>query len=187
MSALLRKFLLGVARSMLVGGLLATLAVVAVYVYHLAINYRTDTTSITNSAFLICGTLSALCFAWAQALMPEDRDRDKVLFAGERLLHSSIFLIIASILKYAALTLSGYEIPDVAQALVRTVGDGFGILAAVLFLCAVAGAYVGILRIYGILWSRAPRYFPMFKASDGRADGSTGPSASFGGVDTRVS
>lgn len=158
MRTLIRDFLLACIRIMLFSGLLATLAVVAVYVYHLGSNYRTDTTSVTNAAFLIAGTLSALCFAWVQALLPEDPDRDRVLFSGERFLHSAIFLIIASTLKYAALTLLTYRIPDAAVTILRLVGDAFGILAAVLFFLAVGGAYFGVLAIYGILWSRAPRY-----------------------------
>jgi hypothetical protein len=155
---LLRNLFLSLVRAMLVGGLVATLAVVAVYVYHLAINYRADTTAISNAAFLIAATLSALCFAWSQSLRADDDDRDRVLFSGERLLHCAVFLVIASILKYAALTLSTYEMADVAQVVVRGVSDMFGILAAILFFLAVVGAYIGVLAIYGILWSRAPRY-----------------------------
>jgi hypothetical protein len=155
----LRRSLVSVLKLVLLSGLGGTLAVSAVFVYHLAINFRSDTTPVTNGAFLITGTLCALCFAWVQALLPDDADRPRVLFAGERLLHTSIFLIVASILKYAALTLSTYRIPDVAQGFIRALADVFGVLAALLFLFSVIGAYVGIVTLYRILWPRTSRHF----------------------------
>jgi len=155
----LKRILLSVGQVIFFVGLLATVVVAAVYVFHLARNFRSDTTSVTNAAFLITGTLSALCFAWVQALLPDDRDRRRVLFAGERLLHSAIFLIIASILKYAARTVSTYRIPDIAQGIVRAVGDVFGLLAALLFLASVGGAFAGVLVLYRVLWPRASEHF----------------------------
>lgn len=146
------------SRIFLLLGLIGTVAVTAVYVYHLAANIRSDTTAITNAAFLITGTLSAISFAWAQALLPDDKDRARVLFAGERLLHGAVFLIIASILKYAALTLATYEMPDIARSLSRVLGDVFGVLAAPLFLFAIGNAFAGVLIMYRILWPRAARF-----------------------------
>jgi hypothetical protein len=81
-----------------------------------------------------------------------------VLFAGERLLHGAVFLIIASILKYAALTLATYELPDIARSLSQTLGDVFGVLAAPLFLFAIGNAFAGVLIMYRILWPRASRF-----------------------------
>lgn len=158
MKATVVRLSLSVSRLILLAGLLSTLAVTAVYVYHLASSVRSDTTSITNGAFIITGTLSALCFSWAQALLAEDKDRERVLFAGERLLHASIFLIIASILKYAALTLATYRMPELAQSVFQILGDVFGVLAAPLFLFAIGDAFVGILIMYRILWPRTSRY-----------------------------
>lgn len=147
-----------VSRLLLLVGLLSTLGVAAVFVYHLAANIRSDTTAITNGAFIFCGTLSALCFAWTQALLPEEKDRQRVLFAGERLLHASVFLVIASILKYAALTMANYEMVDFAQTVSRALGDIFGVLAAPLFLFAIGNAFVGIFTVYRILWPRTSPY-----------------------------
>jgi hypothetical protein len=147
-----------VSRFFLLVGLISTVAVAAVFVYHLASNIRSDTTAITNGAFIFCGTLSALCFAWTQSLLPEDKDRHAVLFSGERLLHASVFLVIASILKYAALTLATYQMVEVAQSISRALGDIFGVLAAPLFLFAIGNAFVGIFTVYGILWPRASPY-----------------------------
>ncbi len=109
------RWSLAASRIFLLIGLVSTLGVTAVFVYHLTSNIRSDTTSITNGAFIFCGTLSALCFAWAQALLPEEKDRQAVLFSGERLLHASVFLVIASILKYAALTVATYDMADLAR------------------------------------------------------------------------
>jgi hypothetical protein len=142
----------------LLAGLLAMVAVVAVYVYHLASNIRSDTTAVTNGAFIITGTLSALCFSWAQSLLPEDKDRNRVLRAGERLLHSSLFLIIASVLKYAALTLMTYQTAEIPRPTLRLVGDGFGLLAAPLFLFAIGDAFAGTFVMFRTLWPRT-RYF----------------------------
>ena len=149
-------FLLG--RLVLIAGLLGTTAVVAVYVYHLARNFRSDTTAITNGAFLITGTLSALAFSWASALLPEDKTRARVLFAGERMLHASLFLIIASVLKYAALTLMTYRTNEVSRPTLVLIGDVFGGLAAPLFLFAVAGAFAGVRVMFRVLWPRTSRY-----------------------------
>jgi hypothetical protein len=145
---------LAISRVFLLVGLVSTLGVTVVFVYHIASNVRSDTTSITNGAFIFCGTLSALCFAWAQALLPEEKDRQGVIFSGERLLHASVFLVIASILKYAALTMATYEMADFARAVARIVGDIFGVLAAPLFLFAIGNAFAGILTVYRILWPR---------------------------------
>jgi hypothetical protein len=158
MNSSVLRLSLSLSRLFLLLGLVGTVAVTAVYVYHLAANIRSDTTPITNAAFLITGTLSAISFAWAQALLPEDKDRDRVLFAGERLLHGAVFLIIASILKYAALTLATYEMPDIAHSLSQTLGDVFGVLAAPLFLFAIGNAFAGVLIMYRILWPRASRF-----------------------------
>ncbi len=152
------RWSLAASRIFLLVGLVSTLVVTAVFVYHLASNVRSDTTSITNGAFIFCGTLSALCFAWAQALLPEEKERQAVIFSGERLLHASVFLVIASILKYAALTVAGYDMADLAEAIARIVGDIFGILAAPLFLFAIGNAFAGIFTIYRILWPRTSPY-----------------------------
>jgi hypothetical protein len=158
MNSSLMRVSLWLSRVFLFLGLAGTIAVTAVYLYHLSANVRSDTTPVTNAAFLITGTLSAISFAWAQALLPDDKDRVRVLFAGERLLHGSVFLIIASILKYAALTLATYDLPDIADSASRLLGDIFGILAVPLFLFAVGNAFAGVLIIYRILWPRASRF-----------------------------
>ena len=152
------RWSLAASRIFLLVGLVSTLGVTAVFVYHLASNIRSDTTSITNGAFIFCGTLSALCFAWAQALLPEEKERQGVVFSGERLLHASVFLVLASILKYAALTVATYDMADLAEAIARVVGDIFGILAAPLFLFAIGNAFAGIFTIYRILWPRTSPY-----------------------------
>lgn len=153
------RLIVSVGRVVLLGGLLATTGVVAVYVYHLVVNFRSDTTAITNGAFIITGTLSALCFSWSQSLLPEDKDRNRILFAGERLLHSSLFLIIASVLKYAALTLMTYQTAELPRPTLRLVGDVFGVLAAPLFLFAIGDAFAGVLVVFRTLWPRTSRYF----------------------------
>jgi hypothetical protein len=158
MKSSLIRLSLALSRFFLFLGLAATVAVMAVYVYHLAANIRSDTTGVTNAAFLITGTLSAISFAWAQALLPDDKDRARVLFAGERLLHGSVFLIIASILKYAALQLATYEMPDLARSASGMLGDIFGVLAAPLFLFAIGNAFTGVLMMYRILWPRASSF-----------------------------
>lgn len=46
-----------------------------------------------------------------------------------------------------------------AQGFIRAVADVFGVLAALLFLFSIGGAYVGIVTLYRILWPRTSRYF----------------------------
>jgi hypothetical protein len=149
---------LAASRFVLLAGLLSTLAVASVFVYHLASSIRRDTTPVTNGAFLITATLAALSFAWAQALVADDKDRPRVVFAGERFLHASVLLVIASILKYAALALASYQQPDIAQPVLRAAGDLFGVLAAPLFLFAIGNAFAAVLTVYRILWPRTSRY-----------------------------
>jgi len=158
MNAPFLRFSLVFSRILLFVGLAGTIVVTAVYVYHLAANIRSDTTAVTNGAFLITATLSAISFAWAQAILPEDKDRQRILFAGERLLHASVFLIIASILKYAALELATYEMPDIAKSISGVLADTFGLLAAPLFLFAIGNAFIGVIIMYRILWPRASRF-----------------------------
>ena len=152
------RLLLRLSRGVLVAGILATVAVTCVYVYHLAVNIRGDTTAVTNGAFIITGTLSALFFSWSQSLLPADKDRDRILFAGERLLHGSLYLILASVLKYAALTLITYQTAAIPRPDLHWISDAFGILAVPLFLFAVGDMLVGVVFALRILWPRAARY-----------------------------
>ena len=158
MKSAITRLLVSFSRVLLVGGLLATIAVTCVYLYHLAVNIRSDTTSVTNGAFIITGTLSALFFSWAQSLLAEDKDRDRVLFAGERLLHGSLFLILASVLKYAALNLMTYQTPEIPRPTLHLISDAFGILAVPLFLFAVGDMLAGVVVALRILWPRTTRY-----------------------------
>lgn len=145
-------------RCFLFGGLITTFIVGIYYAIFLLQNFRIDTTSISNTAFAFATVLAALCFSWAQALPTNDKDRKRITFAGERLFHAVLFLLIASIVKYAALSLGNYNSSDLLRIPIDFVRAVLGILSSPLFLFAVSDAYAGILVIYKLLWPRTYRY-----------------------------
>jgi hypothetical protein len=68
-------------------------------------NTNTDTTSITNSAFVLLGSLAGLCFSFSSAIAFEKKESDLIAFAGERFLHSGIIVLFCTLLKYVSLSL----------------------------------------------------------------------------------
>lgn len=127
------------------------------YSIWLIFNLREDTTALTNAGFAIMASLAALSFSFARVIEAEDL-RDRVMFAGERLLHGAILVLVASLLKYFVLlslklptfaTPSGYEV-----ALVFTVG----MLVAIVFTNAVMFAHTGLRVLNDLLLMRFTRH-----------------------------
>jgi drug/metabolite transporter (DMT)-like permease len=75
-----------------------------IYVGIVLVNFNKDTTPITNAAFVIVSVLSGLSFAMASAVT-DKKVKDRFVYCGERFFHSAILLILASVLKYAALVI----------------------------------------------------------------------------------
>ena len=133
----------------------------AVAIYYNAVlfqNYKADTTAITNIAFLSIASLAALAFACAQALPNKDKARDRVTYAGERLFHASILLLLASMLKYAVLSLQKPDLPLLESAMKFVLSMPFQFAVPFLFLWAILNTYTGLRVLSEVLWWRTGRH-----------------------------
>jgi hypothetical protein len=61
---------------------------------------KEDALKFLNYSFAFVVALSGLCFAWSACLNAEDKKKDKVTYSGERFFHSSILLLVATLLKF---------------------------------------------------------------------------------------
>ena len=126
------------------------------YAIQLVFNYREDTTNTTNAAFAIMASLSALSFSFARAIEPLEL-RNRLTFAGERLLHGAVLVLVASLLKYFVFVfLSLPSIPAVEYA--ETIGlFTLGLLVAVIFSNGVLFAHTGLPILNDLLLNRMTR------------------------------
>ena len=120
-------------------------------------NYSEDTTTITNAAFAITATLTALALAYSRSLDAK-RLRDRMLYVGERLFHSSILMLVASLLKYVLLhaaKIEGIKANDLLNSIVL---DPVGVLAGLTFMYAVFNAHTALRIANDELWKRQRRH-----------------------------
>jgi len=131
-------------------------AVGFVYATNLFFNYRSDTTNVTNAAFVIMASLAALGFSFARVVESEEL-RNRITFAGERLLHGAILVLVASMLKYVMI--SFFALPSIAKlTAVRTITEfTIGLLVAVIFSNGVLFALTGLRVLNDILLLRMTR------------------------------
>ena len=121
------------------------------------INYREDTIHITNAAFVIIASLSAISFSFARTIDSKELS-DRVTFAGERFLHGAILVLTASIIKYfifIVLKISYFENTMWAST---TLTLTIGVLASVVFLNGVMFAHTGLRVLNDLLLSRMTRH-----------------------------
>jgi hypothetical protein len=140
------------------GSLVLILVIGSLYVTLLLARYDKDTTHITNGAFAITASLASLCFSCSRALNAGDEDRDRFTYAGERLLHASILLITASILKYAVLAVWSTGFGQSHSSLVPALTIPIGVSVTFLFTFALLNAHTGLRVCGNLLWDRANRY-----------------------------
>jgi hypothetical protein len=125
-----------------------------------------DTTTITNIAFGIAASLSALCFSGARAMTDSEEVSASLAYAGERFLHAAVLVLTATILKYALVSASvlGVTWKEVLEAgwsvqpVRTTILVGATVLIGILFGQAVLYAHTGFVVINRLLWSRIPRH-----------------------------
>ncbi len=72
------------------------------FAYFVLVDFKRDTLLLTNSAFAIIASFASLSFSFSRALANDKELSDRINFAGERFLHASLFLIIASVIKWTA-------------------------------------------------------------------------------------
>jgi hypothetical protein len=121
-------------------------------VYAIALSYnmrlftslKEDTTSITNTAFVIAATVSALFFTWCQALTTDDPHRPSVLYAGERLLEASLALLLASLLKYAGRAIDPVHDFALLPLFGSFIRESLGMIAACFFASALLTSFFGL-------------------------------------------
>lgn len=128
-----------------------------VYAFHIIFQYKEDTTLITNTAFAIIATLAALAFSFARVI-ETDKLKDRVMFAGERLLHGAILVIVASILKYFLYLL--YSIPAFEESTWLTFVTSLtvGVLTGVVFANGIMFAHTGLRVLNDLLLLRFTRH-----------------------------
>lgn len=116
-----------------------------------------DTTSVTNAAFAVTAILCGLCLRMTSSLPPEDPSKDRFCYAGERFLHSSLLLLLASVLKYAASIIRSVSFFADHNLLSATVTYPIGVLVSLLFIWAVVDAHTGFKIANDQLWDRMSR------------------------------
>jgi hypothetical protein len=127
------------------------------YAIRMIFNYREDTTNVTNAGFAIMASLAALSFSFAR-VVESDALKDRIMFAGERLLHGGELVLVASILKYFIIAL--LKLPLFADATKIEVALSFsiGMLAAVIFSNGVLFAHRGLRVLNDLLLLRVTRH-----------------------------
>ena len=88
------------------------LGVFVYFSYYVLVDLKRDTLLLTNAVFAICATLSSISFSFSRAITEDRTLSDRINFAGERFLHCALFLIIASVIKWAAQTLLSTELVE---------------------------------------------------------------------------
>ena len=137
---------------------LAALAVASYFTFKMFIDYKTDTTAISNGAFVIVASLAALTFSWARVLGTEKDIQDRLTFAGERLFHAAVMLLVASVPKYGVLSLMQNSWISDHLELEIMLTSVSGLTAGSLFLAAVMSAHTGVRIINDSLLQRLRRY-----------------------------
>ncbi len=117
-------------------------------------NLKIDTTSITNTFFAICATLSALSFSYCRTIDESNEEKKLLREAGEDFFHSSILLICASIIKYAILSFDENNIVSFLINIYNFLKNIIGILVGLLYLNALISAHDGLTILNKILLSK---------------------------------
>lgn len=128
-----------------------------IYGLILFIDVTNDSTTLINAAFAVMLGISAICFSIAVA-EEDKRISDRLLFAGERLLHGAILVIVTSLIKYLLFKVN-YVI-DIASAneFVICIFWSVNIIACVVFLNGLIFAYTGIRILNDLLILRMTRH-----------------------------
>jgi len=132
----------------------------ALFTVHLLKNMSTDTTAITNGAFVVIASLAALSFAACRSIPDPPDHQDRFRYAGERLLHGALFALYASILKYAAFALYSGLLWDPAPDIKAQGINVAGFLSSFSFGFATHATYGGVSALHRVLFLRVGRRRP---------------------------
>jgi hypothetical protein len=114
---------------------------------------KADTTPITIGAFAIAATLSSLLYSWSRAVTNDDPFRAVILYAGERMTHGAVALLIASIIKYGARTIPPDALPATPWV-IASIREIARLVGGLLFFIAALQAYVAMRLIHPLLFNR---------------------------------
>lgn len=137
------RFLLAVAAGVCVTFALRVLA-----------DYDQDTTAISNGAFALTATLTGLSFAYAEVLPEKSALRRRFTGAGERCFQGTVMLLLASLTKYALLSLNAQAFVGERPWLQFGLTPTLGLLTAWCFCVAVLAAFRGFKDIVQVLFAR---------------------------------
>lgn len=129
------------------------------FTYKLFRYYNEDTTSILNVAFVTIASISALSFSFAETLEdinnPEDyKSYKSILAGGERLFHSTILILIASIWKYVLINLKTEYYHLLHEEVCEGIKIALGSIVGIIFVAAIYHAHKGIVSINSALLER---------------------------------
>jgi hypothetical protein len=127
------------------------------YAIFLIVRFEEDTTPITSAAFAFMATLTALTFSFARVI-ETGALRDRLTFAGERLLHGAVLVLVAAILRAFVFLL--YKVPAfVGLPIIKVVVSfAFGLFGGILFFQGVIFAHGGLRILNDLLLSRINRH-----------------------------
>lgn len=117
-------------------------------------DFDQDTTSISNGAFALTATLTGLSFGYAEVLHEKSALRRRFMSAGERCFRGTVMLLLASLTKYAFLSLSASGFVRARPWLQPGLATTLGLLTAWCFCIAVLSAFRGFKEIVEVLFAR---------------------------------
>jgi hypothetical protein len=131
-------------------------AVGYLYALRLVLNYAEDTTRITTAAFAIMVSLAGVSFSFARVVESEDL-RDRLMFAGERILHGAILVLVSSLLKYFLfVSVTSSSVASIQRFSPLAVGT-VGVLAGLIFGNGVLFAHTCLRILNDLLLHRMTR------------------------------
>jgi hypothetical protein len=127
------------------------------YCFIVLFNISEDTTKITNIGFGIVAVLAGLSFSASSALPLNEKFKDDFLYAGERFFHAALFLLLASLLKYAAFNIENLEYFAEHEFQAYSFTFIMRILTGLIFLFALFESHTGFRVANDSLWQRMSR------------------------------
>lgn len=152
----LRKLRFAINKLIIIGPPLIAFFVCIIYMFIVLIKFNKDTTPITNAAFAIVSVLSGLSFGTA-SVVSDEKVKDRFVYCGERFFHAAILLILASVLKYAALSIGESAFAELRQTTSRLLTIPLSFFVQLCFLYAILDIHTGINIANKQLWQRLNR------------------------------
>lgn len=128
-----------------------------IYGLQLFIDVKHDSTTLFNAVFAVMLGLSAMCFSFAGAKEAKGIS-DRLVFAGERLLHGAILVIVTSLIKYLLFKASNVIDIDSANLFTKGIFWFVTIIACVVFSNGLLFAHTGIRILNDLLILRMTRH-----------------------------